>query len=94
MSFPFWHFAIGLSPDGWVVLYATNGDETDEEILAKAHTNASHSHVDPTTIRVVYWETCSKEERAIFDNFLEVAAFKLETGEATFRPANERADAE
>ena len=73
-----WHFAMGLAPDGWVVLFATNGDEADEEILARGLKNAPRRHVDLETVRVAHIETATAEEQAIFDNYCDVLLIKLE----------------
>ncbi|HEV7127817.1 MAG TPA: hypothetical protein VGN32_10290 [Ktedonobacterales bacterium] len=68
----FWHYAVARTPDGWLVLFATNGNQTDEEILAQGIENAPIRHADPATVRVVHSETATAEERDMFDNFMEL----------------------
>ncbi|HEY7833824.1 MAG TPA: hypothetical protein VIG30_09665 [Ktedonobacterales bacterium] len=73
-----WHFAMGRSPDGWVVIFATNHGMTDDEIRAKGLHNAEMKEVDPDTVRVVHTEDATPEEIAIFDNFMSLMLIKLE----------------
>ena len=86
--FGLWRFAIGQSPDGWLVLFFTNDDQSDEEILERGRTNAERACVDPETIRVVHYETASAEEKALLKNWMQVTLARLESGQATFEPLN------
>ena len=79
---PNWGYAIGQSPDGWLVMYlCAGGDESDEEILAHGLANAAHFQADPATVRVVRWYTQTPEEHQLLLNFLAVWSGRVERGE-------------
>ena len=87
-----WRFALGQSPDGWLMLYSTNDDQSDEEILARGRTNAEHLRVDPDTVRVVNLHKATAEEKAVYLNWLDVAVARIDSGRATFEPVNKSPD--
>jgi hypothetical protein len=87
-QFLMWRFALGQSPDGWLVLYSTNEDLSDEAILARGRANAELLRVDPDTVRVVYLHKATEEEKAIYLNWLDLALARIDSGRATFGPAN------
>lgn len=92
MEYWSWHFSMGRSPDGWVVLHATNHGETDGEILAIGLRNAPSKQVDLETVRVVHSEDATQEELAIFDNFLSLILIELEARRMRRQAAGEGGD--
>ena len=81
MTFPWLRYVIGQSPDGWVVLFATNGHQSDDEIMACALENVEFRQVDPATVRLVHHRTATEEELDILMNFLDVMLARHRRGE-------------
>jgi hypothetical protein len=90
--FGLWRFAIGQSLDGWLVLFFTNDDQSDEEILARGRSNAERARVDPATVRVVHHEIANAEEKALLKHWMQLTLARMESGRHPFGPENEPGD--
>jgi hypothetical protein len=73
-------YAVARTPDGWDVMFFTNGEQSDDEILAQGVNNATHFGADPTTVRLVHLNTSTEEEHTILSNFLAVLRLRAERG--------------